>query len=260
MRFIPALAICAALLALGASVASACGDDDDEEAATVTPAETSTLETTAAEIPQVTGSASAVATPVTPFVAGNCPVSLAAEVDLCDFLVALANALVNRDEAAVAGLSAETTALCPHDFLVDDQGELVCTEPPPVPLPVGYAINRGNEGYSQLLPVEDYSERIAAFIDNIDDAASDDRGAGALDVLLVEDCRDEFPNSPFLSLHSTAIVDHPEFGADRVVFIPRVEQVDGEWQVTFFGAYLVSAAEQFGVDLFDYRCPTHDWL
>jgi hypothetical protein len=52
----------------------------------------------------------------------------------------------------------------------------------------------------------------------------------------------------------------PDFGADRVVFIPRVEQVEDEWRVTFFGAYLVSAAEQFGVDLFDYRCPTHDWL
>jgi hypothetical protein len=260
MRFKPVLAVSVLLLPLAAGLASACGDDDDDQAATATPAETSTIETPAAEVPQVTESASAVATPPTPFVAGNCPASLAADVELCEFLVALSSALVNRDEAAVAELSTETTAMCPHDFLVDDQGELVCTEPPPDPLPVGYAINRGNEGYSQLLPIGEYSERIAAFIDNIDDAASDDRGPGALDVLLVEDCRDEFPDNPFLSLHATAIVDHPEFGADRVVFIPRVEQVDGEWRVTFFGAYLVSAAEQFGVDLFDYRCPTDDWL
>jgi hypothetical protein len=240
---------------------TACGDDDDEEASPPTPSETSTAEATAVEIPQVTESASAVATPVTPFTAGNCPASVAADADLCDFLVALANALVNRDEAAVADLSTQTTAECPHDFLLDEQAEeLICTDPPPNPLPVGYAINRGNEGYSQLLPLPDYTDRIAGFVDNINDAASDDRGAGALDVLLVEDCRNEFPNSPFLSLHATAIVDHPEFGADRVVFIPRVEQVDGEWRVTFFGAYLVSAAEQFGVDLFDYRCPTDDWL
>jgi hypothetical protein len=262
MRFTPALAMSVALLALAVSLASACdGDDDDDDAETTTTAEASTPEPTPEEPSEPTAAVTAEPTAeiAGPFTAASCPASLADEVGLCDSLVALANALASGDEEAIAGLSAETTAQCPHEFLLDEQGELVCTEPPPDPLPVGYAINQGNEGYSQLLPLPQYTERIAGFIDNVDEAASDDRGAGALDVLLVEDCREEAPNL-FVALHATAIVNHPEFGTDRVVFIPNVELVDGEWQVTFFGAYLLSAAEQFGVDLFAYRCPTADWL